>query len=96
MPDASFDLYLERLLNDPSEQVRTSAIGMVNRMVLGGYLDELRLLSKMSDRYTKEQLTDLVGARRLQVIEVLERVAITPGAVGQHATTMLAALRKQK
>ncbi len=52
VPDAGFDLYLERLLNDPSDQVKRSAIRLTNRMALGQYVSELRL-SKMSDKYTQ-------------------------------------------
>jgi len=63
-------------------------------MARGEYVEDLRL-SKLSDKYTKEQLTELAAARRAQVIDALGRVANMPGAVGEHAKTLLAALRKQ-
>jgi len=85
LPDRGFEIYLNRLVNDPSDEVKRAAIDVLTFMTPGVYYTKLGR-SKMSDQFTTEQLKDIAALRRTQVIETLSRVAGNTESIRAYAT----------
>jgi hypothetical protein len=97
MPDDAFEVYFDRLLNDSSNDVKVDAIVLADRMAEGidVYLDQLRQ-SKISDKYSRDQLLQIANDRRARLIEATRQLAAFPGVVGDYGQEIYDKLRKSK
>jgi len=88
LPDDGFELYLDRLLFDTSDAVREEAIALTKHLMWPGEYAERLRFHKVSDRYTKEELSKIASSRLPRTLDALRRVSALPGKMGEYARVM--------
>jgi len=95
MPDDGFEIFLERLLFDPSEEVKLEGLRLIHRAVSkeDRWLDGM-LEYPIAQKFSRDQLADVCHERKRRLLTESGRIAQPPGRVADYAAEVLEKLNR--